>query len=736
MNSTKPATGGRFKGVPYFNGGLFSVIEPIELAQEEVKLLRAAAGENDWSKVQPAIFGTLFQASMDKEERHALGAHYTSEADIQRVVLPTIVHPWRDRIATAKTMDDLLAVRAALEKFRVLDPACGSGNFLYVAYRELVRLEMDIVRRLRDEFATARMGKGRGAKREVSVASFVSVKQFFGIDIVPFATELAKMVLVLAKKLAYDEVIGSLSDGQRGLDLEEPLPLENLDKNILCDDALFCDWPPADAIIGNPPYQSKNKMQNEFGPKYVQRLRRRHPAVPGRADYCVYWFRRAHDALPKNGRAGLVGTNTVRQNFSREGSLDYITKNGGTITDAVGTQVWPGEAVVHVSIVNWVKGKAKGEKRLSWQTGDSKESPWEAINLDEINAALSPRLDVTSAVALAVNADSDACYQGQTHGNDGFLLDPDAARVLVAKDPRSRDVLFPYLIGEDLLSRPDRSPSRWAIDFHPRDLHAASAFRAAFVHVKSKVLSDRQKAAAEEAARNAEARLVDAKGKVNKHHARFLEHWWLFSWPRPALISVIGAVARYIVCVRTTKRPVFDFVAAGIRPNDALQVFPMADDYSFGVLQSSIHWRWFVERCSTLKRDYRYTSDTVFDSFAWPQAPTVKAVQAVAEAACEVRATRTRLMSAEDGITLRSLYRLLDTPGKSELRDAHDALDRAVRAAYGMTAKADPLAFLLALNREVARREGKGESVTGPGLPPAARKLGLISTDCVPVPKL
>ena len=157
-------------------------------------------------------------------------------------------------------------------------------------------------------------------------------------------------------------------------------------------------------------------MQSELGAAYVQRLREQYPDMPGRADYCVYWFRRAHDELSAGGRAGLVGTNTIRQNYSREGGLDYIVANGGTIVESVSTQVWSGEAQVHVSIVNWVKAAAQGKKLLMWQEGDALDSPWRKELLHEINSALSINPDLTAACALLTNSASGACYQGQTHG--------------------------------------------------------------------------------------------------------------------------------------------------------------------------------------------------------------------------------------------------------------------------------------------------------------------------------
>ena len=413
MNNETPARGGRFKGIRYFNGGVFQVIEPVEMVSDEIDLLLSASSE-DWSKVQPPIFGTLFQSSMGEEKRHAYGAHFTSEADIQKAVLPTVVRPWRERIDAAKTLKDLLGLLDELRKFRVLDAACGSGNFLYVAYRELKRLELSLMAKIHAEF-------GRRARDAVGTRSMVSTKQLFGIDKDEFGVELAKVTLMLAKELAIDESRAWLDAEQLDLPIEfdAALPLDNLDDNIKCDDALSCKWPEAQAIIGNPPYQSKNKMQQEYGPAYLHRLRARYPDVPGRADYCVYWFRRAHDELPQGGRAGLVGTNTIRQNYSREGGLDYIIGHGGTITEAVSSQAWSGDAAVHVSIVDWVKGEQKGKKKLFTQIGD-KDSPWSMVEIDHIGPALSASLDVTQAQRLRVNIESGACYQDKHMAMKGF----------------------------------------------------------------------------------------------------------------------------------------------------------------------------------------------------------------------------------------------------------------------------------------------------------------------------
>lgn len=728
MNSRIPAKGGRFKHVQYFNGGLFSIVDPVDLNTQELDLL-AQAGKEHWGKVQPAIFGTLFQKGMGEAERHALGAHFTSEADIQKIVNPTIVRPWLERIEAARTMEELLVLRSQLEQFHVLDPACGSGNFLYVAYRELVRLEMALVNRLRLEFPSALSGK-----RKVSAATFVSVKQFYGIDKDSFAVELARVTLLLAKKLAYDEVRASLNLDQLGLELESPLPLTNLDKHIFEGDALFCKWPKVDAIIGNPPYQSKNKMREEFGAPYVHQVRQRYPDVSGLADYCVYWFRRAHDELPANGRAGLVGTNTIRQNTSREGGLDYIVETG-TITEAVSTQVWSGEADVHVSVVNWVKGQEAGKKWLGWQEGDKRDSPWRSVIVDAIGAALSPKVDVTAARRLRICAESGACYQGQTHGHKGFLLTPEQARLMVEHSPKVREVIYPFMNGEEMVTCKGNVLSRYVIDFQGKDRLEAEGYKEPFAHLKETVLAARQIAADEEEARNREVLAADPKARTNHHHRNFLRHWWLMSWPRPELIGHLSNLPRYIVCARVTKRPIFEFLSSAIRPNDMLQVFPLADDYSFGILQSAVHWEWFTERCSTLTRRFRYTSDTVFDSFPWPQRPTLAQVRRVAQAAIGVRKVRRDLLE-KHGLSRRALYRTLTEGGDSPLLAAHDALDKAVRAAYGMKAIDNALLFLLSLNLDLAQRETQGETVVGPGLPPVVGSdAEFVTDDCIVAPE-
>ncbi|WP_323760551.1 class I SAM-dependent DNA methyltransferase [Maricaulis sp.] len=727
MDTEEPAKGGRFKGVRYFNGGLFNKVEPIELSSDELKMIggNEGAATEDWSKINPVIFGTLFQQSMDKSARHAFGAHFTSESDIHRIVRPTIVEPWIDRIDSTKRLQDLINLRRELMEYRVLDPACGSGNFLYTAYRELARLDLRILRRMEDRFSAKNV-----AKQSIT-ASIVSPNQFYGLDVDSFAVELSKVTLMLAKKLALDEALDQLGRDEMELGFNEGLPLDNLDENISQDDALFCEWPEVDAIIGNPPFQSKNKIQDELGVEYVHRLRAAHPDVPGLADYCVYWFRLAHDHLDKGGRAGLVGTNSIRQNYSREGGLDYITSEGGMITEAVSSMPWSGDAAVHVSIVNWIKGKSDVPKRLYLQQGSDPLGGWRYEDRASISSSLSFGVDVTKAKTLRTNSAGFGCAQGQTHGHKAFLLNRDDAEAQIKGNPALKDVLFPYLIANDLVGSPDSLPSRYVIDFGERDQLEAREFEPLFSMLQQTVLPKREQAALKEQEKNEALKAIDPTARLNRHHEGFLRRWWTLSYRRSDLMRAITNVKRYIVCGRVTKRPIFEFLSPTIHPGDALTVFVLEDDYSFGILQSDVHWNWFVERCSTLREDFRYTSNSVFDSFPWPQKPTLKDALAVAKAARELRNLR-RSLCEKHGFTLRELYRSAELPGDHPVDEAKAKLEAAVRACYGMTPKVDALRFLFELNQQLNELEARGSEIFGPGLPERfSKNPEFYSDDCL-----
>lgn len=438
----------------------------------------------------------------------------------------------------------------------------------------------------------------------------------------------------------------------------------------------------------------------------------------------MYLFRKTHDQLPNGGHAGLVGTQNIRNNWSRIGGLDYIVHNEGTITDAVSAQVWSGEAAVHVSIVNWTKdGKPNPPYHLSVQRGDSVESPWEAFELPAINSALSATQDVTEAKVLGVNREPPRVYTGQYPRHEGFMISRYEAHQMIRRSEKNKEVLWPFLVGREFLVGAEME--RWVSDFQTRDLFEARKFVEPFAHLEATVLPHIQRLAERE---------KEKTKKETGQDQNWLKKWWQHFRPRAELIEQINQIPRYIVCSRVTKRPIFVFLSPEIRPGDALSCFAFADDYSFGILQSEFHWCWFVATCSKLKGDFRYTPESVFDTFPWPQNATRKQIEAVAEAAVALRALRHETMRKLN-YSLRDLYRTLEQAGDNPLRDVHARLDAAVRAAYAMPDDAGPLAFLLELNLACATTEKAGEEITAPGLPLLPdQQTDFITQDCIQSP--
>lgn len=716
MNEKGTTPAGQYEGVDYFNGGLFEKVVPLELRDYEIELLDYAA-KRQWQDVKPAIFGTIFESGLEKSERHVLGAHYTYELDIKKIVDPVIVQPWQRKIEAAETFEDYEQLLRELATIKILDPACGSGNFLFIAYKELIMIVDRIVEEIKNLSDTDRKLAKKFTKL-IQDYPFISTQQFYGIDSKPYAVELAKVTLMIAKELIYHE-----SKYRDFFKDQKPLPLDNLEENILCEDALLDNkgkprqWPEADIIIGNPPYQSKNKMQNEFGADYLNKLRKAYPEIPGRADYVVYWFYKAHNHLKEGGYAGLVGTNTIRQNYSREGSLDYIVDNGGTIFNAVSSKQWSGEAKVYVSIVNWKKGEVDAPKTLiTYENGEEKR-----YEVAQINSSLSLKPDVSKAHYLASNKKPKCVFQGQTHGHEGFLLSLKKGKQWLQKHPEYKIVLKPFLIGDELVANIKSQPERFVIDFTFCNQVEAAKYKDLYNKVKKEVLAEREKKAEQE-----------ENGEIKPNgHANQLKKWWKLWRPREKMLENIANLKRYIACARVTQRPIFEFISSEIRPNDKVMVFPFEDYYTFGVIQSSLHWQWFLEKCTTLAHTPNYNTASIWDTFPWPQNPSEKGITRVAEAARKLHEERTQTL-ARNNLSLRELYRILEQPGENPLKDLHQELDKAVIEVYGFDPNQDLLEQLLNLSFVVYEKEQNQEPVTKPGLPDCVEdREAFVSELCV-----
>lgn len=655
---------------PYVNGPLFDRKQPrLTLTDGQIHDVYCAARDYDWQDVRPEIFGSIFEQALDPVERHELGAHYTREADIARVVVPTVIAPWQERIASIRTPKDAERVVEQMRSFHVLDPACGCGNFLYVVYREMKRLEAALAQKWTKVHRTA--AKRRADVRPPPPRPYFTIEQIHGIEVNGFAAFLARVVLWIGEALAAQEL---------GLD-EDLLPLKNLDRTIRHADALEVEWPrPAGelAIVSNPPYLGVRKLRREMGDEYVEKLFARHPDNRA-ADYVTYWFTRALEVLRPGERAGYVCTNSVAQNESREASIDRILQKGGTLTDAWHSYPWPGEAAVHIAIVNWTMAPYEGIRTL-----DGQEVP-------SISPSLTTHSDVTTARQLPAN--QDLCFMGVTPGNKEFVLSDEQRAAIIESDQHSSEVIRPFLIGRDVNREIDQRPTRWIIDFGMMEKEEAETYEGAMRHVRKHVVPVR---------------------KLNPRESG-MKSWWHFWRPASNLRAAIERLSHVMVIPAVSPRLIVSRQPSDTCFDHQLMVVALDGDYQFGILLSRLHEIWARARGSTLEERLRYTNTTIFESFPFPPTgdvydprarPKSKAADRVAHAAKafdDLRSAHCKRL----GLGLTKLHNKLDADELPELRAALDELNDAVTACYGFPAgtwrdEGASLRLLLDLNHRIA----------------------------------
>ncbi|CAO5007637.1 site-specific DNA-methyltransferase (adenine-specific) [Microcystis aeruginosa] len=657
MNQPGITPVGKYQGVDYFNGGLFSIIHPIQLTNEELRFLDVAARQ-DWSKIRPAIFGNIFEGTANAEERHTYGMHFTSEEDIMKIVRPTISRYWEEKIEQAGTIGELNTLQLELQQYKVLDPACGSGNFLYVAYQELKRIEQLLIEKIAN--------RRRSASDQLQI-SFVTPKQFYGMDINPFAVELARVTLMIARKVAIDKF--NLT--------EASLPLDTLDSNIICADALFTDWQKADAIIGNPPFLGGKKLRTELGDEYAEQIYQKFPDVKGQPDFCVFWFRKAAENLGELGRAGLVGTNSISQVSGRKASLDYVVKQGGFIHEAISTQPWSGEANVHVSIVNWSKERPK-------------ELFLDNLSVNLLSTALKSEISVDNAEKIKGN--NNFSFEACQLAGKGFVITEEEANKWIELDHKNQQVVKPMLDGKNLINLFEQNS--WVIDFDNMALEEAAEYTLPFTRVKEKVKLERD----------------------NNQEKSRREKWWQFGRNRSAMRKALAVLSCYFAIPKIAKYIVFSPVDVSILPCEANMVIASDDFYILGILNSKIHRLWVKAQSSTLEDRTRYTNTTCFETFPFPQKPSQELVEKIRQTAGELHEYRSQQMEKKQwGIT--KLYNQFFNEPSSQLYQLHQKLDKLVMEAYHFQADDDILEKLLTLNLELAEKEKRGETVIGPWSP-------------------
>ena len=717
------ATGGDidFQAVDWFNGGLFDDDTALPLDREGIETaLRAAT--LDWSEIDPSILGTLFERGLDPDKRSQLGAHYTDREKILRIVEPAIVRPllaeWQTakaEIATTLERADVAGSRGAqtrlrrkadralrtflerLRRFTVLDPACGSGNFLYLALHAL----KDIEHRVQLEAETLGLERGFPAVGPANVK---------GIEINAYAAELAR-VSVWIGEIQWMRRNGFSNSTNPILD-----PLETIECRdaILAPDGSEPDWPEADVIIGNPPFLGDRVMRGGLGHDYTERLRRTYRgSVASSADLVCYWFHKAGRLVKegKTARAGLVATNSIRGGNNRH-VLDRIVTDG-VIFNAWSDEPWVIDgAAVRVSLVCF---GSKNAGLPIFLDGEKSKLIHSDLTENYFDLTKVSRLDRNRAIAFL-----------GVYKNGPFDIPGDAARewLMLPANPNCRpnsEVLKPRLNGMDLTRRP---AGKWIVDFGENMGEAEAAlYEAPFTYIVEHVKPVRLR-------------------RRRKRHRRY---WWRHGETRPGMWRALDGLTRFIATPTVAKHRLFVWLYTGVCPDHQLVVVARDDDVTFGILHSRFHEAWSLRLGTSLENRPRYTPTTTFETFPFPTglSPDMPASDyaddpraiAIAAASRRLVELRGRWLNPPEwvewvdepvpGYPKRPVAR--DATAASELKsrtltnlynarpqwlaDAHAVLDAAVAAAYGWDAgisEDEALKELLTLNTLRYRAQKSG----------------------------
>jgi hypothetical protein len=616
------ATGGDYGpvAVPWFNGGLFKAGEAVpDLTAADIERL-AMLNAYDWASVEPSIFGTLFERTLDPAKRSQIGAHYTSREDILTLLEPVLMAPlrreWTDiqqqahalwlqlpdkKKATKarKELDKLL--RHFVEKLattKILDPACGSGNFLYVAITLLLDLEKEVI--------------AKAAIYGTSLLPQVRPTQLYGLEINPYAAELAQVVIWIGY-LQWMQLNGF--NAPRDPILEPIHTIRNTDAIIDLSDPAKPkepEWPAADVIVGNPPFLGDKKMRGELGGDYVTALRKMFDGrIPGQSDLCCYWFEQArkHVESGKCRRVGLLATQAIRGGMNRR-CLQRI-KEVGDIFFAISDREWILDgAAVHVSIVGF-------------DSGIELSRSLDGASVSVIHDNLTSDLDASKSKPQSANA--GLSFQGPVKVGAFDITDHVAIEMLSSPNPNglpSSDVVRPWLNGIGINGR---QPPQWIIDFHERAEDEAAGFASAFEWVVANVKPDRVKAN-----RERRARLWWQHGEVNNKLRRAME-----------------GMTRIAVTCRVSKHRMFAWRQLPCLPDSAVIAFVFGDDFRFGVLHSKLHQRWAAAQGTQLREKEsgaRYTPTSCFETFPFPE-PTEAQRDAIAAAAKELDTLRSNWLN-------------------------------------------------------------------------------------------
>lgn len=750
-----------------FNGGLFGESDALPMNNLQLDLLIEAA-EADWKQVEPAIFGTLLERALDKLQRHKLGAHYTPRSYVERLVTPTIIEPlradWKDvQTAVQRLMSDgkEANAHAAVHEFhrklcgtKVLDPACGSGNFLYVALEMMKRLEGEVTALL-TELGEDQTSLGLSGHT-------VDPHQFLGIELNPWAANVAELVLWIGylqwhfrthgtaapsepvlrdfKNIRNADAVLEWSDRSPRMD-NTGAPVTRWDgvttirHNVTGEEvpdpearAQVYDyakpkatkWPEAEFIVGNPPFIGASRLRDSLGDGYVEALWKAYPKMPQSADLVMFWWDKAALAArswsAKSGkgtrRFGLITTNSLRQTFNRRVLEPHLNdpKKPLSLLFAIPDHPWVDTlygAAVRIAMTIGAAGNRTGQLLIvASESKDKDDVDGRAVTFDrqigKVFANLQIGADVAAAKPLLANLALSS--RGVMLFGSGFIVTPTVAHTLgLGVVSGAENHIREYRNGRDLTAIPRRV---MVIDlFGLTESEVRSKFPAIFQHLTDNVKPDR-----------------DANRDL------FIrENWWVFGRPRSEIRPALKGLGRYIATVETAKHRVFQFLDKSILPDNKLIALALEDAAYLSVLSSSVHCKWCLAQGTVLEDRPVYPKTQCFDPFPFPDLtyPQKIHLRTLGE---EIDAHRKQQQAAHSKLTLTQMYNVLEKlrsgetiEGKDKdiydqgligtLKDIHDRIDAAVAEAYGWPvdlSDEDILFRLVALNNERAVEEAAG----------------------------
>jgi hypothetical protein len=745
--------------VPRFNGEFFRTRDVLPLDRAEIGELYEAA-RADWRDVEPAIFGTLLEQALDEAERKKLGAHYTPRSYVERLVVATIIEPlradWAQALSTAerqksegRAADAVATIKAYHDKLcatRILDPACGTGNFLYVSLELVKRLEGEVLEALADLGGQESLAGLEGHT--------VDPHQFLGMEVSPRAAAIAELVLwigylqwhfrikggppkepilqafnnIQVKDAVLDEAGRELARDDRGKPLTRG---ESGEPVYRYKNPHRPDWPEAEFIVGNPPFIQGGDLRSRMGDEYAEALWAAHPQVNESADFVMYWWdRAAHLLTQKNAplrRFGLVTTNSISQVFLRRVVERHLRgKKPISLVMAIPDHPWTkaakDSAAVRIAMTVAEAGNKEGLLREVTHESELK-SDAPIIEFSQRSGAINPDLTigVDATQAKALRANEGIAHDGVKLHGDGFIITPKQAEYLgLGKRPGLQQHIRQYRNGRDLAARPR---GVMVIDLFGLDAEEVrQRYPEVYQHVKSEV----------------KEKIVIKDGKEEKvgrdwnKRATYRDNWWIFGEPRRELRSALLGLRHLIATVDTARHRVFQFLPLDLICDDKCVMVAADNPHVLGTLSSRIHVTWAIRAGGWLGagNDPVYTKTRTFDPFPFPDATEAQraTIRTIAE---ELDAHRKRVLAEHGHLTLTGLYNVLEKlrggvqPDALDpddrrifddglvliLKEQHDRLDRAVGEAYGWPVDLpdeDILAQLVALNKERSAEEARG----------------------------